>query len=95
LQAFAHEYRIEFPIAIDAPGDAGGVPQTMREYAMHGTPTTLLIDRQGRLRMQHFGVLDDMALGAAIMAIIAERHAGFAPEAPIPPSGCDPAGCAV
>jgi hypothetical protein len=95
LEAFAHEYRIGFPIAIDAPGSDGGVPQTMRQYAMRGTPTTLLIDRAGRLRMQHFGVLDDMALGAAIMAVVAEHHVSLAPDAVQAESGCDQTGCAI
>jgi hypothetical protein len=95
LEAFAHEYRIEFPVAIDAPGTDGGVPQTMRRYAMRGTPTTLLIDRAGRLRMQHFGVLDEMALGAAIMAVVAERDTPITLVAAEPESGCDEKGCIV
>src|SRR3546814_1516485 len=44
----------------------------MRAYVMQGTPTLLLIDRQGRLRLNHFGHLDDMRLGAAITTLIAE-----------------------
>lgn len=73
LEAFAHEYRIRFPLAIDAPAPDGGVPLTMRAYQMQGTPTTLLIDRAGRLRLSKFGHLDDLALGAAIATLIAER----------------------
>src|SRR3546814_18856218 len=65
LAAFLHEYRIGFPVAIDAHIGADGLPATMRAYAMQGTPTLLLIDRQGRLRTNHFGPLDDMRLGAA------------------------------
>ncbi len=93
LQAFAHEYRLEFPIAIDAPGDADAVPQTMRHYAMRGTPTLLLIDREGRLRMQHFGVLEDMALGAMIMSVIAEGALAVASASSNPAAGCDELGC--
>jgi peroxiredoxin len=72
LEAFAHEYRVAFPLAIDAPSPGGGVPQTMRAYQMQGTPTTLLIDRTGRLRLAKFGHIDDLALGAAIATLIAE-----------------------
>src|SRR3546814_673233 len=72
LAAFLHEYRIGFPVAIDAHIGADGLPATMRAYAMQGTPTLLLIDRQGRLRLNHFGHLDDMRLGAAITTLIAE-----------------------
>lgn len=71
LAAFLHEYRIAFPVGIDAQSDER-VPQTMRAYQMQGTPTTLLIDRSGMLRMQTFGHLDDMRLGAAIQALIGE-----------------------
>jgi hypothetical protein len=39
---------------------------------MQGTPTTLLIDRTGRLRLAKFGHIDDLALGAAIATLIAE-----------------------
>lgn len=76
LAAFLHEYRIDFPVGIDAPsGD--GIPETMRIYRMQGTPTTMLIDRAGLLRVQKFGHLDDLRLGAAIQALIGEP----APEA--------------
>jgi hypothetical protein len=71
LAAFLHENRITFPVAIDAPGE-NSMPRTMRAYAMQGTPTLLLIDRHGRLRMQHFGHVDDLRLGAAIATLIAE-----------------------
>ncbi|MCM8730800.1 redoxin domain-containing protein [Hephaestia sp. GCM10023244] len=75
LAAFLHEYRIGFPVAIDAHRDDDPLPATMRTYAMRGTPTLLLIDREGRLRLNHFGHLDDMRLGAAIATLIAEGAA--------------------
>ncbi|MBM3763197.1 MAG: TlpA family protein disulfide reductase [Acidobacteria bacterium] len=69
LEAFAHEYRLQFPIAIDRPqGDS--VPVTMERYAMQGTPTVLLIDGEGRLRMQHFGHLPDLELGLPLGALL-------------------------
>lgn len=72
LAAFLHEYRIGFPVAVDAPGDDGRLPKTMAAYGMQGTPTLVLIDRQGRRRAQHFGHVPDLRLGAEIMALIAE-----------------------
>lgn len=71
LAAFLHEYRIAFPVGVDAPGTDGGIPRTMAAYRMQGTPTLLLIDRQGRLRAQHFGAVSDMLIGAQIMTLIA------------------------
>lgn len=70
LAAFLHEYKITFPAGIDAPPDGGGIPRTMARYAMQGTPTLILIDRQGRLRKQKFGLEDDLVLGAEIMSLI-------------------------
>ena len=75
LQAFLHEYRIRFPVGVDAPGaDADDpLPVTMRAYGLRGTPSLLLIDRNGDLRRHAFGTEDDLTLGAAIATLIAER----------------------
>lgn len=70
LEVFLHEYRIRFPVAIDRPGTP--LPVTMTKYRMEGTPTLLLIDRAGRLRAQHFGVVPDLQLGAQIGALLTE-----------------------
>jgi hypothetical protein len=72
LAAFLHEYRIGFPVGIDAPSATPGdpVPITMQTYAMRGTPTLLLFDRQGALRRHAFGVEDDMSVAAAITALL-------------------------
>lgn len=76
LEAFLYEYRVRFPVGVDAPGpDGDDIPQTMRAYAMRGTPTTLLIDAKGRLRAQHFGVHDDLLLGAELQTLILEAVA--------------------
>ena len=72
LAAFLHEYRITFPVGVDAGSDHGGPPRTMTAYGMQGTPTTILIDRKGYLRKQKFGQSEDMMLGAEIMALLRE-----------------------
>lgn len=73
LRAFVHEYRVQFPVGVDAPGEDGDpLPRTMRAYAMQGTPTTLLIDAHGRLRRQVFGIHDDLLLGADIGTLLTE-----------------------
>ena len=85
LETFVHEYRIEFPVAIDQPSAHGPIPLTMEQYQLRGTPTLILIDRQGRLRLSHFGRADDMKVGALIGQLVAEP----APAA----AGCDDDGC--
>jgi peroxiredoxin len=75
LRAFLHEYRITFPVGIDAP-DAetrSPIPITMQAYGMQGTPSLVLIDRIGHLRHHAFGAEDDLSVGAAIATLVAER----------------------
>lgn len=72
LKAFLHEYRIRFPVAVDAPG-TGPMPRTMADWGLEGTPTLILFDRQGRMRARHLGQVSDMAVGAEIMQLIMEQ----------------------
>lgn len=75
LRAFLHEYRIGFPVGVDAPDPRGGaVPLTMQAYRMEGTPTTLVVDAEGALRRQIFGAWDDLALGAELGALLREAR---------------------
>jgi len=76
LSAFLHEYRITFPVGVDEPASDGHpIPMTMQAYQMRGTPTTILIDGQGRLRHQVFGAESDLLLGAAIGWLLSELTA--------------------
>ena len=93
LQAFLHEYRVPFPVGVDQPGDIDPIPRTMRAYAMRGTPTLILIDRNGRLRHQHFGQVGDLLLGAQIAGLLGEPYVDAANAAPMP--GCTADGCAI
>ncbi len=102
LRAFLHEYRVKFPVGVDAPGEDGDpIPQTMSAYAMRGTPTTVLIDAQGRLRRQLFGVHDDLLIGAELQTLLLEAQAGPASEVRrsttqvLPAAACDDTGCAA
>ena len=75
LQAFIHEYRLPFPIGIDQADETGPLPVTMSQWVLRGTPSVVLLDRQGRARLHRFGVVDDLVLGAAIGQLLAERPA--------------------
>ena len=70
LRVFVHEYRLEFPIGIDKGAEHSAVPLTMQTYALRGTPSLVLIDRQGRLRLSHFGPIDDLRVGALIGQLV-------------------------
>ncbi|WP_261844838.1 peroxiredoxin family protein [Aliamphritea ceti] len=72
LRAFVHEYKISFPVAIDAPADNHDdpIPKTMRHYNLQGTPSLLIFDKQGKLRINKMGHEQDLILGAKIAELI-------------------------
>jgi peroxiredoxin len=94
LEAFIHEYRLTLPIAVDLPAENGPIPHTMRLYEMNGTPTTIVIDRNGVVRKHLFGQVDDLALGFLIGSLMAEP-AEFPPNETSIDEGCDDAGCRI
>jgi len=69
LRAFLKEYEIDLPVAIDRASDMG-IPHSMQNYGLQGTPSLLLIDQSGRLRRHYFGLASDIELGAEIMELI-------------------------
>ena len=100
LRAFMHEWRIPFPVGVDTPGESD-IPMTMARYEMRGTPTLVLIDREGRRRAQVFGRPEDMEVGAAIQALIDESPRGGGVDGATDKgddaarAGCDDEGCAI
>jgi len=44
----------------------------MRRYGMQGTPTLILIDRAGKLRLHELGRMDDLRLGMMLGQLLAE-----------------------
>ena len=75
LKVFLSEFGIGFPVGIDRH-DGRSIPVTMERYELRGTPSTLVIDREGRLRLSHFGAVDDLALGGVLGRLLGEgEHA--------------------
>ena len=71
VEKFLEHAGIEFPVAYDKPsGDA--IPTTMKAYELQGTPALLIFDRQGRVRRHYLGAVDDLRLGAEVMAMLSE-----------------------
>ena len=99
LQAFLHEYRIDFPVGVDRAGVDSPIPQTMQAYAMRGTPTLVLIDAQGNIRHQHFGQVSDLLLGAQIASLLNEADLPQTEKTIAQPgngfSGCESGACEV
>jgi len=98
LQAFVHEYRLTFPIGIDQPDGHEGVPLSMQALRLRGTPSLVVLDRQGRVRLHHFGSIDDLRLGALLGQLVGEAlpPAGDLPAGDVPAAdGCDDRGCVL
>jgi peroxiredoxin len=97
LDAFIHEYKLTFPIGVDQPAASGCIPITMQRYQLRGTPSLVLIDRQGSIRQHVFGRVEDLDLGFALGTLLAEQElpAEFAGNRPSPTaqSGCDDDSC--
>ena len=72
LKAFIHEYQLTFPIAIDQASAHHPIPHTMAAYGLQGTPSLVVIDRQGRIREQAFGQVNDLLLGVLLGQLLAE-----------------------
>lgn len=65
VRAFATEYEINYPLLV-GPNRAGD------GYRVPVLPTTLLIDREGRVRFRHEGLLLAHALRPALRALVRE-----------------------
>ena len=83
LKAFLHEYRVTFPVAVDQAGE-GPLPLTMQAYQLRGTPSVIVIDRSGYVRISQFGQVSGIRLAARIAGLIHETA-----------DSCGPSGCTV
>ena len=94
LRAFLHEYRLRSPVGVDLSEEGSDIPVTMRRFGLRGTPSSVLIGRDGAILHHAFGVEEDLALGARIaMALSApapERRSGSADA-----EGCGAGRCEV
>tara|TARA_B110000858_G_scaffold198436_1_gene264956 strand:- start:2243 stop:2821 length:579 start_codon:yes stop_codon:yes gene_type:complete len=82
LEVFVKEYRLEFPIAVDTPSSSSAEPRTMQKYNLKGTPSLVLIDKAGHLRVNHFGRLSDMEVGNLIGQLLQEDCEAISEERP-------------
>lgn len=73
LEAFLHENQISHPIGVDVHQTGNPIPLTMSRYGLRGTPSLVVIDRAGRIRMNEFGRVDDLLLGSVLGRLIAEK----------------------
>ena len=74
LKVFIHEYKIPFPVGIDTAQTDHAIPMTMQAYELRGTPSMVIIDRLGNIRLSHLGQIDDLHVGAILGQLIAEKQ---------------------
>ncbi len=79
LEAFISEYRITFPVGVDRRDGTKRIPVTMDRFDLRGTPSQILLDRQGRVRASSFGIVEDLALGTQLGRLLAEPAAAGKP----------------
>lgn len=76
LAAYLSEFGVTFPVGIDAHEPGRTTPVTMRRLGLRGTPSILLIDRDGTVRDHLFGAVDELALGLRLGGLLADRTSG-------------------
>jgi thiol-disulfide isomerase/thioredoxin len=62
LKVFITEWRLPFPVGIDKHADENWMPQTMKNFNLQGTPSTLILDQENEIKQLHFGILDEEKL---------------------------------
>lgn len=72
LKVFLQEYRVNFPVGVDLPSADSHIPITMQAYSLRGTPSLIVIDRQGVIRLNNFGRVDDLELGILLGTLLSE-----------------------
>lgn len=63
LQSFLYENKVRFPVGVDAYEANSLTPKTMTSYQMRGTPSMIIINKEGQVIRHFFGVVDDLELG--------------------------------
>jgi len=93
LEAFIHEYGLTMPIGVDEAGTGTPIPVTMGRFRMRGTPSSVLIGRDGTILHHGFGQEDDMAIGSLIATALCHGNHAAATVSSVDDCGSD--GCPI
>ena len=63
VTAFAQELQVTFPLLLDPGGEV------QRQYLIRGYPTTVILDREGRIQVYHIGSLTKSQLDAYLKQV--------------------------
>ena len=73
LRQYVKEKNITYPIGIDKYVSSQRLPETMIRYHTRGTPEMAIIDKNGRIRFQHFGSFNPDAVEELINNLLNEQ----------------------
>lgn len=73
LSSFLYEYGVDMPVGVDMASLGGRTPTVTEAYGFAGTPSMVLIDREGLLRAHVLGRPSDLLVGASIATLLAEE----------------------
>lgn len=71
LDEFIQAGGFTLPVGVDAAGESWK-PRTMEAWDVEGTPTIILLDKRGQLRLKKLGPIDDARLREALDGLLAE-----------------------
>ena len=78
VAAFVRQFALPYPTIVDTDGSATAALQGI--VPLNAVPTTVLLDRQGRVAARVLGLLDDSTARALIDDLLAEPGAGASTE---------------
>lgn len=73
LEIFVSELGLPFPVGIDKKVDGEWMPETMKAYQLQGTPSLIVIDHNGDIKLNHFGHVDQNKIEAFITELIYKK----------------------
>ena len=74
LKVFIKEWRLPFPVGIDKHIDQNWMPETMKAYHFQGTPTTVIIDQSGELKLHQFGLVEQVFVEKLINDLLLKKQ---------------------
>lgn len=77
LKVFIKEWKLAMPVGIDKHLPGEWMPSTMKAYHLQGTPSTIVIDGNGELRLNVFGHMDMDRLCHFLNQLIEENNSAI------------------
>ena len=85
LQDYVRQRGLRHPVGIDAYSPRDPLtPLTMKHYEVNGSPSVVVIDKEGKIRFSHLGRFDPAVVESFIDRLLKERGAVPAAAKPAP-----------